>query len=237
MAKIPASIKLEDIQASFRDINTRLDQFLEQELDFHGHRVINAGSAVGPNDYVTLSQARTLISEALPVTEPVSTIITPEDVVWRDIVGATAVGNTLTATGAPGWGNSGAASTRAIEIGDGYTEHTLAEVTYPHMCGLSNGNTDANFTDIDFAAYALANAFYVFEFGVLVFGPGATTLAIGDVLRVAVNSGVVRYYINGALQYTSAASPTYPLLVDAASAQAGAVISNAKICGVLATRW
>jgi hypothetical protein len=40
------------------------------------------------------------------------------------------------------------------------------------------------------------------------------TYTTGDVLRVAVEGGVVKYRKNGTLLYTSTVAPTYPLLVD-----------------------
>jgi len=42
------------------------------------------------------------------------------------------------------------------------------------------------------------------------------TFVSGDHLRVAVEGGVVRYYRNGTLLYTSSVTPAYPLLVDSA---------------------
>lgn len=66
------------------------------------------------------------------------------------------------------------------------------------------------------------------------------TCVSGNVLRVAVESGVVKYRKNGALLYTSAVTPTYPLLVDAALYTIGATLNNAVISGnlgVVTTRW
>ncbi len=51
----------------------------------------------------------------------------------------------------------------------------------------------------------------------------------GTVFRVAVESGVVKYYRNGAVIYTSTIAPTYPLLVDTALYTTGATISNIVI--------
>ena len=54
-----------------------------------------------------------------------------------------------------------------------------------------------------------------------------------DVLRVAVTSGVVRYSINGVLQYSSTATPHYPLLCDTALYDTGATIQAVVISGSL----
>ena len=45
-----------------------------------------------------------------------------------------------------------------------------------------------------------------------------TPFATGDVFRVAVQSGVVRYSKNGTVFYTSQLAPAYPLVLAAALA-------------------
>jgi hypothetical protein len=42
---------------------------------------------------------------------------------------------------------------------------------------------------------------------------------------------VVGYYKNGVLFYTSAVSPTYPLLVDTSLRSTGATLSNVTLVG------
>jgi hypothetical protein len=97
------------------------------------------------------------------------------------------------------------------------------------MFGLSNGNSNVLHTDIDYAAYLAGSSLIVYERGVNrgTFG----TLAIGDVVRVGVEGGVVKYYRNGSLLYTSTQPPTYPLLLDTAINSMLGRISNALICG------
>jgi hypothetical protein len=70
---------------------------------------------------------------------------------------------------------------------------------------------------------------HVYEKGVLrgSFGSYAT----GDVLRVAVEGGAVRYRRNGTLLYTSTTPPSYPLLVDTALYTQGATLNNAVLGG------
>jgi hypothetical protein len=67
----------------------------------------------------------------------------------------------------------------------------------------------------------------VYENGVWKTGAGA--FATGDVFRISVISGVVKYSKNGTVFYTSATAPTYPLLVDTALWSGGATITNAVI--------
>jgi hypothetical protein len=98
------------------------------------------------------------------------------------------------------------------------------------MVGLSFGNTDSSYPDIDFGLdLALDSVVYVYEKGVYrgTFG----SYRPGDVFRVAVTGGVVRYYKNGGLLYTSTQTPPYPLLVDTWLYNQGATIQSVMISG------
>ncbi len=158
---------------------------------------------------------------------------TSTPVVWTSLVGVSAAGNSLTKTTTAGWGNAGAASLQTLSAGDGYVEFTASETTSYRMLGLSKGDADQSYSDIDFAIYpAIGGTLYVYEQGVSkgVFGSYVT----GDVLRVAVEGGVVRYRKNGTLLYSSVA-PSYPLLVDTSLFTQGATLNNAMLGGVWAT--
>ena len=72
------------------------------------------------------------------------------------MVGVTVAGNSLTKTAATAWGNAGAVSTSQIASGDGYVEFTASETSTYRMLGLSNGNANASYDDIDFALYQYA---------------------------------------------------------------------------------
>jgi hypothetical protein len=157
-----------------------------------------------------------------------------EPVIWGAPAGVAIAGNTLTKTWATSWGNAGAASTKVLAAGDGYVEFTAQETNTYRMLGLSNGDFNYSWEDIDFALYAAADAtLRVYERGVNRGTFGA--YASGDKLRIAVSGNVVRYYRNGALLYTSGSVPTYPLLVDTSLYNNGATLANAVISGVWAT--
>jgi subtilisin len=152
-----------------------------------------------------------------------------DNVQWTNAVNVTISGNNITkqSGGAAVW-NAGAVSSQTITAGDGYVEFTVLETNKNRMCGLSNGDSNQDYTDIDFAWYAYDDAtLYVFEGGVNRGSFGRFTT--GDRLRVAVEGGVVKYRKNGALLYTSATTPIYPLLVDTAFSAIGATVSNAVI--------
>jgi Zn-dependent metalloprotease len=153
----------------------------------------------------------------------------PPAVAWTSLVGVTAIGSTLKKTAATGWGNAGAVSTQAIPSGDGSVEFTASETTTYRMLGLSNGNTDSSYTDVDFRLYLAAGQIQVYEAGTAMgtFGSYAT----GDKMKVAVTGGVVRYSRNGTVFYTSAKTPVYPLLVDSALYSQNATLSAAVIAG------
>jgi hypothetical protein len=153
---------------------------------------------------------------------------------WAGAVGVAIAFNTLTDTAAAGWGNSGAASTLAITGGDGYVECTMTDNTKWKSFGLSNGDTSQSYTDIDFCFMPGGDAnLYVYEGGVNRGGPFGTYVA-GDVLRVAVIAGVVKYLKNGVVAYTSAVVPTYPLICDTALFDSASVLSNIMMSGLLA---
>jgi hypothetical protein len=147
-------------------------------------------------------------------------------VTWMSAVGVIVSSNSLTKTAANGWGNAGAVSTQQIASGDGYVEFTASEANTYRMLGLSNGNADTSYQDIDFAIDLQgAGDVRVYESGTFrgTFG----TYATGEVFRVAVVGGVVQYSKGGAVFYTSTRAPSYPLLVDTSLHGTGSTLANA----------
>jgi hypothetical protein len=51
----------------------------------------------------------------------------------------------------------------------------------------------------------------------------------GAVYTVAVDGGAVKYFQNGTLKYTSAAAPSYPLLVDTSLYSVASAVQNAVL--------
>ncbi len=154
-----------------------------------------------------------------------------EDVVWTAHVKTASSGNTLWKTTTPGVWDAEAISTRAIDSPDGYLEVSASLSPTVAMVGLSNGNSNANHPDIDYALYMSGGTLLVYEGGVSMgsFGP----LAVTDKLRVSVESGVVKYRKNGTLLYTSTVAPVYPLLVDTSLLGAASTIQGAVLSGTL----
>jgi hypothetical protein len=157
---------------------------------------------------------------------------TGEAVVWTSMVGVSAgADGTLTKMAGTTWGNAGAISSKVLSAGaDGHVEFTVTETTTHRILGLSNGNTDSNWNDIDFGLYLYASGpVKVYEKGALkgTFG----TFASGDKMRVAVQAGVVTYSRNGSVFYTSTAGAAYPLLVDTSLYTMGATLTNTVLSG------
>jgi uncharacterized repeat protein (TIGR01451 family) len=174
-----------------------------------------------------------LFTAASTVTDVVISGRLARPIIWTNLVGVSVTGRTLTRSGIPNW-NAGAASTRALLSGDGYVEAIASETTTTRMFGLSRDNSGFDWTDIDFGLYMHSNAtLYIVEGGVSrgTFGP----YALGDTLRVGIESGQVVYRRNGAVLHTSAVAPIYPLLVDTALFSAGATLTDVVIAGTVAT--
>jgi hypothetical protein len=190
-------------------------------------QVISATRLAAKTFFVNLS---TPAGATIAKAQGTGTINAPpaQNVVWTNAVGVSVSGTSLTKTAAAGW-NAGASSTTSLLSGDGYVEFTVSETSTDRMLGLSNKDVDQNYTSIGFAAYlASSGALQVYEMGVNRGSFG--TYATGDVVRVAVESGFVKYRRNGVLLYSSSAA-TYPLLVDTSLSTTGATLGNVVVSG------
>lgn len=154
---------------------------------------------------------------------------TVSNVAWTSAAGVTISGNSLTKTnGTTAWGDAGAVSSQTITSGDGYTEFSTNENNTHKMVGLSNGNSNNDYTDIDYAVYFLSDGTVkIYEKGVFIGNYG--TYVAGDVFRVAIVGGAVKYSKNGTVFYTSVQAPVYPLLVDTSLFNNLSTITNVKI--------
>ena len=150
-----------------------------------------------------------------------------EDVVWTGAVGVSVSGNQLTKTAGTGWGNAGAASAQDLSS-SGFVEFTALETNTTRAIGLSQGDTNRDYQDIDFALYLGSDGLaYVYEGGTLRGSFGS--YASGDRFRVEVAAGLVRYRKNGVLLYTSASAPGFPMLIDTALNSSGATLADVTI--------
>jgi hypothetical protein len=160
-----------------------------------------------------------LTTDAPSITEPVA---------WTSAKGVLVAGNTLLKTAATGWGNAGALSSKSLLSGDGFVEFVATD-TKTRILGLSNGDVNHKSNDVDFGLLLNGTKVRIYERGVYRGAFGG--YAVGDVFRVSVESGTVKYHRNGTLLYSSTVLPTYPLLVDTALYTKGAALASVAISG------
>jgi hypothetical protein len=175
-------------------------------------------------------------SSAPPAPPPTDTSAPPpiqsgsaQSVVWTDVVNATATGGSLQKTGGcDGCEDAGAVSQQQIASSNGYVEFTASETTLLRYVGLSGGSPGTSAEALSFAIRLQSGTAEVRENGVY---RTDTPFVTGDVFRVAVESGAVRYYKNGGLLYASGSAPAYPLQAAAALLNLGSTVGNAVISG------
>ncbi len=172
-----------------------------------------------------------LMSPALTLSSA-GQVAPPLSVTWTSVTNCTVSGNSLQKTaGRSDSADAGARSEQSVTSGDASFEFTAGDSNKMLFCGLTHAATGTGYSDIDFAvkltetgiAEVRENNVYTAE----------TPYRTGDVFRVAVQAGVVRYYKNGGLFQSSVKAPTYPLFADASFLTVGGRIDNAVI-GALA---
>jgi RHS repeat-associated protein len=167
-----------------------------------------------------------------PTATPTNTALPSgcQAVSWTSGVNVSISGNSIQKTNSNNWdGGAVSSSGQSITSGNGYVQAKVDSTQYNVMFGLSNGNSNQGYSDIDFAAHLQGGgALMVYEGGTYkgTFG----TYAVNDIIKVAVESGQVKYYKNGSLFYTSAGDVSYPLLMDSSIYEIGAWIKDALIC-------
>jgi hypothetical protein len=160
----------------------------------------------------------------------VPTLVRAQSVVWGSLVNVTASGNSLTkSSGCDGCADAGALSRQQIASGDGYLEFTASETDSLRTIGFKSGSPDADTSEIPHAIRLKSDRVAeVRERGMI---RTVTTYVRGDVFRIAIVAGGIRYYKNGRLLYISGLTPAFPLLVSASLQERGATVTNAIIAG------
>ena len=160
----------------------------------------------------------------------ISTNAGAQSVVWTNQVHVEATGNLLQKTsGCDGCDDAGAASQQVIDAGDGYVEFTIDQDGTFLLAGLSHGDDNTWYTDIDYAfRFNGAGWADVLENGVYQSG-GDTPYYPGDVFRIAIVGSKIQYIRNGVVLIEETRTVQYPVLLDVTLAGMGASISNAVI--------
>jgi hypothetical protein len=147
---------------------------------------------------------------------------------WIERVNVTVTGAVLRKTsGCDGCFDAGAISEQQIAAGGGYAEFTIGEANTLLVAGLSHNRAGAGY-DIDLAfrfngagwADVVENGSYV---------GGDTSYAAGDVFRIEVGDGAVRFSRNGTVVLQRTTSVSYPLALDTSLATIGATVRTAII--------
>lgn len=179
-------------------------------------RIVSASSLASVNFYITSQSAL------------VSCVNAEEDVIWNtDRFNYIRLnGNEVEKIQSGGW-DGGASSLNKV-FDKGFLTHTVQETNSSRMFGLSATDADNNYTSIQYAFYLRNDGnLFIFESGINRFFYGSYT--IGDKLKIAVEGGEVRYYINNTLVYISTQAPSLPLLVDLSLSTVGAKLADLKI--------
>ncbi len=155
----------------------------------------------------------------------------PSSVVWTQMINAVANGASLQKTSGYGdTADAGGRSQQAITSGSGYMEFTTPATNKTFFCGLALNASGTDYQGIDYSlkitdssvAEVRENNAYKAEI----------SYAAGDVFRIAVEGGAVKYYKNGAVFYTSAKALSYPLAAKASLISVGAQVLNAAIAAL-----
>jgi len=186
-------------------------------------------SDVSPDGRLSIFQAIQGGSRSDVFIAAVNINVTASSITWAHMVNCSAVANSLQKTGGVDMADDArATSTQAALSGDAFVEFTARQSDSERSCGLNNSNeihqstSDINFA-IKLTSTKKAN---VVENGVV---KAKVKYKAGNVFRVAVESGVVNYYKNGSVFYTSTAAPVFPLLVNASLVNTMASVDNVMV--------
>ena len=146
------------------------------------------------------------------------------------LVNVSANGASLQKTsGCAGCPDASAVSEQQIS-GDGVVEFTVSDSSMLLVVGLGAGGIGSGAADINFAMRLQGGVAEVRESGAYRSEIG---FAAGDIFRIAVERGVVRYSNNGAVFYTSASQAAFGVRVHAVFFDLNATISNVSIQSAL----
>lgn len=153
---------------------------------------------------------------------------TDTDVVWANLINTTVSGNILRKTAGfnDGTWDGSALSQQSIVTGNGHFEFTATGPNVYRAAGLNGAGALSNENSIDHAiVFTNSNIVEFRESGQY---RGDATFAVGDVFRIAIESGRAAFYKNGALLVRGTVAPVYPLKATAVFSRLNGEISQAK---------
>lgn len=147
-----------------------------------------------------------------------------DNIIWKDVAYAETTPTSVRSTVSGCCG--GAVSAQLLPANtDGWLEFTTRDIVGTKGIGFSAVNTDNSPYSIDYSFYMSQYALYAFEEGQY---KGFYNFAAGDLFRIERTNGVIRYYQNGNLLYTSLVPSTTALMVDVGTDALGTSIENIR---------
>ncbi len=160
--------------------------------------------------------------------DPYACKVAAEQAAFVNITNIFATGNDLLkAQGGNNSWDAGATSVNAV-YNNGYLQFEAGENTYDKIIGLSSDAGDAGYTSIDYALYLQNDRdIRIYQNGSDIAGVG--TYISGDIFKISVESGVIKYYQNDVLLYVSTDVPGLPLYCDVSMHDQGAAINDVMV--------
>ncbi|MCG3162915.1 MAG: hypothetical protein JMDDDDMK_04276 [Acidobacteria bacterium] len=150
-----------------------------------------------------------------------------QPVVWTKLFNLAFSGVTLRKVAGCTGCESTAVSQQTLTSGSGYFQFVAAEANKERWIGWMQSSKAPSTRHINYAfLLGSANITSIRENGVY---RTETTYKVGDVFRIAVENGVVRYYKNNTLIYQSRVAATYPLVAATSILDPGGTVSNGVI--------
>ncbi|MFI5219198.1 MAG: hypothetical protein ACHQNT_06885, partial [Bacteroidia bacterium] len=131
----------------------------------------------------------------------------------KSLNGVTLSGNTLTKTTDTGWGKAGASTENFLPANEnGYMQFKITSLSNQNAYGLSDINTNDDYTSIDFVILIKYDLVYVYLNGEL---KGEFGIAhLNDIFKIERNDTIMRFKKNGIIFYSTITKPDRSLLVD-----------------------
>lgn len=157
----------------------------------------------------------------------------PQNVTWTNLVKCTVSGVTLTKnSGINDSPDAGANSLQQINSGDGYVEFSASGAIKNRYLGLTQNYAGVSYKSINFALHLTtlaAGGGFIAEARENNVYRGGTIYNSGTIFRISIEGGVVKFYRDGTVFYTSQTKPNYPLVVDTTFLDLNGAISNTVI--------
>jgi hypothetical protein len=187
---------------------------------------VSASHFQGSLDEISIYGGKSLSAAQIATLYASFPVVTP--VAWTSLANLTATGGSLQKTGGcDGCEDATALSQQQLAAGaSSYLEFTATETNTLRTAGLTQVGSAPGYANMGFAIRLQSGSAEVREKGVY---KADTSFVSGDVFRIAVGAGIVNYYKNGAVFYTSTTPPIYPLQGSASINSLGGTITNAVI--------